>query len=181
MESDWGTNLIVTSVLHIPTNTYVVHTHDQYTVNRKGIVLKLKVIRNLWECLEMSMTTEERVLDGPSWSRDRNLDSTANSECLVLYRIFCPEPSFWTLGVLELLVCQCISLLEKLWTLEAFWKTHGHQHISSNLSLLQLINYVSFSFLVRWRKGKVDYLVIRPVDAVTMNLNIYLKMTFFLM
>lgn len=151
------------------------HTHEPiccthtstYTENRQGIVLKLKVITNLWECLEMSATTEDRVLDGPSWSRDRNLESTANSECLVLFRIFCPEPSFWTLGALELLVCQCIGLLEKLWTLEIFQKTHGHQHISSSVSLLQLIDYVNFSFLMWWRKGKVDYLVIMPVDAIT--------------
>lgn len=40
------------------------YTHmSTYTENRKGIVLKLKIIRNLWECLEMSVTTEDRVLD----------------------------------------------------------------------------------------------------------------------
>lgn len=78
-----------------------------------------------------------------------------------------PELSFWTLGEFELLACQCIGFLERLWTLETSQETHGHQQISSSVSLLQLIDYVNFSFLMPWRKGKADYLVIMPVDAIT--------------
>lgn len=52
-------------------STYVIHTQNTYTEKRKGNVLKLKVIRNLWECLKMSMTTEDRVLGGPTELMER--------------------------------------------------------------------------------------------------------------